>query len=198
MTYLDELQRKTIHISSLSIPIGYYFLPYNLVLAILVPVTALFFLVDILRLHIEPVSKIFYKFFGYMLREHETKDKRFTGATYVVTSDLLCIVVFGDFFDQKFIAIAAMCFMVISDTSAALIGRKFGKTKIFNKSLEGSIAFFVTSLIIVFVIPDLNKIAGIIGALVATIVEVLPLKIDDNFSIPISSASIMLLIVSII
>ena len=62
--------------------------------------------------------------------------------------------------------------MSFSDSAAAIIGKKYGKTKIFNKTLEGSFAFLITSFIIViFFIPDIDFTFPMIAILVSTIVE---------------------------
>ena len=39
------------------------------------------------------------------------------------------------------ICIPALLIMSFSDSAAAIIGKKYGKTKIFNKTLEGSLLF---------------------------------------------------------
>ena len=82
--------------------------------------------------------------------------------------------------------------MLISDSASALIGRKFGKIKILSKSLEGSIAFFVSGIATVSLISYLTNqsinfwIASVFAVLVATIIELISkdiIKIDDNLSI---------------
>ncbi len=75
-------------------------------------------------------AKIFYKVFGFLLRKHEIdkEKKNLTGATYVLISALICALIF-----PKVIFVTAFTILIISDTMAALIGRKFGKHKIFKK-----------------------------------------------------------------
>jgi dolichol kinase len=49
----------------------------------------------------------------------------------------------------KEVATIALTVMLISDSAAALIGRSIGKVKIYeNKTLEGTLAFFCTAIII--------------------------------------------------
>tara|TARA_B100001559_G_C15954288_1_gene373542 strand:- start:254 stop:508 length:255 start_codon:yes stop_codon:yes gene_type:complete len=82
--------------------------------------------------------------------------------------------------------------MSYSDTAAAIIGKMYGKTKIFKKTLEGSLAFFITSLIIILVmIPEVNLGLGLVAILAATIVESLPISVDDNLSVPLIIALIL-------
>jgi len=112
---------------------------------------------------------------------------RLTGATYVMISSFFILL----FFD-KYVCIASILIMSYSDTSAAIIGKKYGKTKIFNKTLEGSLAFFFTSLIIILAIyPEVNMFLGLIAVFVATFVESLPIKMDDNLTVPLTIALIL-------
>ena len=76
--------------------------------------------------------------------------------------------------------------MSYSDTAAAIFGKKYGKTKVFNKTLEGSFAFFVVGFVIaIFIYPNINLGLAIFALFLATIVEALPIDLDDNFSVPI-------------
>ncbi|KXS42536.1 MAG: integral membrane protein [Methanolobus sp. T82-4] len=74
------------------------------------------------------------------------------------------------------------------DMSAALIGKRFGKTKISRgeKSLEGSAAEFITDLVIGYAFFSNSAIAFIMS-LVATMAETSFEKIDDNLVIPVFS-----------
>ncbi|ACF14335.1 phosphatidate cytidylyltransferase [Chloroherpeton thalassium ATCC 35110] len=188
--YKNELARKAIHLSSISIPIVYFHISRELALLLLFPLFLGFFLVDFLRIYVKPISKWYYKTFSSMLRAHELDDEkpRFNGATYVTFSACLVVAFF-----PKMIAIAAFSILIISDSVAALIGRKFGRHKIAGKSFEGSFAFFVSAILIVLNTPKLDLMAGIIMSAVATIVELYPIKflditIDDNLTVPIIGA----------
>jgi dolichol kinase len=96
---------------------------------------------------------------------------------------------------EPFIAITSIAVVSIADAMSTLIGNFYGKHKIsFNKkkSIEGSIAFFLTTiLILVFFINDPLKI--LIISIVATFAEAFP-KIDDNLTIPLAVGLLMLLL----
>src|SRR4030042_264996 len=74
---------------------------------------------------------------------------------------------------------------------AALVGRGIGRIRIFRKTLEGSLAFLVSSLLIVWVYPDLNRFWGSLAALCATLIELLPIQVDDNLTIPLVAGALM-------
>lgn len=191
--YKYEVIRKLIHLNSLSIPIIYYHIEKQLALTILIPLTLAFLVVDIIRYYNPQVADWFYKFFGFLLRDKEKdeKKKRLNGATNVLLSALFCVVVF-----PKLIFVTAFSILIISDISSALIGRKFGKRKFFAKSLEGSAAFFISAVIVVFFTPKvehhfLEYVIGFIAAFFGTLAESMSFEIDDNLSIPISIGTIM-------
>lgn len=83
------------------------------------------------------------------------------------------------------IALIALLLTVFGDLAASLVGVKYGKTKIFRqKTLEGFLAGFIVNLSIGFlIIPDLPAIY-ITMAFVASLVELLTGKLDDNLTVP--------------
>ncbi len=113
----------------------------------------------------------------------------FTGATYILLSVCLTVALY-----DKPIAIAAIAFIIVGDTLAALIGRRFGRHRFGNKSVEGSLACLAGTVIVAVIVPDLPIGIRLFGAVVATIVEALPLNIDDNITVPILSGLSMTLL----
>lgn len=191
--YKNEVIRKLIHLNSLSIPIIYYYIDKKLALSILTPLTLAFLIVDVVRYYNPQVAEWFYKFFGFLLRnkEKDEKKKRLNGATNVLISALLGILVF-----PKLIFVTAFSILIISDIASALIGRKLGRRKFFAKSLEGAAAFFISAVIVVMFTPKVENLyweylIGIIAAFFGTIAESMSFGIDDNISIPITVGTIM-------
>lgn len=199
--YKNELLRKGIHLLSLSIPIIYYFITRELALMILVPLVLFSIVVDLYRYRNPSFGKIFYKFFGFLLRDHE-KDhvkKNLNGATYVLIAAVLVVLVF-----PKVIAVSAFAILIISDISAALIGRRFGKIKFLSKSLEGTSAFFVTACTVILIAPKVEGsfeeyLIGFIAAGVGAIAENISYGYaDDNLTIPVSIGVTMWILYALI
>ncbi|MFN3386361.1 MAG: diacylglycerol/polyprenol kinase family protein [Candidatus Thermochlorobacter sp.] len=189
--YYNELARKAIHVCSIAIPLIYYHIPRKLALVLLTILFLGFFLVDLVKMFSKPIAVWYFKTFGSLLRPHEKDEtkKRFNGATFVTMSALLSVALF-----PKMIAIASFAILIVADTAAALVGRKFGRIPLFSKTLEGSIAFLIAAILVVLLTPNLNPAVGIGLAVVATIAEVVPLRmmgytIDDNLTIPLASAT---------
>jgi dolichol kinase len=189
INYRDELVRKLIHLCSLSIPLVYYFVPQKTAIIILAILTVIAFIIDMARHYIHPAGKIFYSIFGFLLREHEVdkKKKNLNGATYVLLSALICVIIF-----PKVIFITAFSVLIIADSVAALVGRKFGKHKFFSKSLEGTLGFFISGTIVVFFTPKvenliLEYVIGIIAVAIGALAENISFGFaDDNLAIPIA------------
>ena len=189
--FSKEFIRKGIHLCSLVIPVGYYFLPKSVVLELLLSLAVISILTDIARFYNKGFSSFYYKVFHSILREHEVlpKKKNFTGATYVVISAVLCIVLF-----PKIIAITSFSILIISDTASALFGRKFGKHKFkvggMKKSWEGSIAFVLSAIAVIVLTPKISYVVSeyyyaTLAAIGGAAAEVFSFDIlDDNFAIP--------------
>ena len=101
------------------------------------------------------------------------------------------------------IAITSLFIVSISDTCAAIYGQKYGKIKLFyNKTLEGSYAFFISSIflmyfLLTFGVVNINLIFLFIISLTATIVESLtPTKLD-NMSVPIFVSLTMFIFINL-
>ena len=191
--YKSEFIRKLIHLCSLSIPTVYYFIPMRLALWLLVPTFLAFLAVDLARFYHEPTRTWFYKYFGWLLRRHEfdSETKRLTGATNILFSAIVCVLIF-----PKIITVNAFAILIISDITSALVGRRFGRRRFFQKSLEGAAGFFVSATFVVLLAPKIQGIPleygiGIVAAAVGAVVEALSTKIDDNISVPLSVGFVM-------
>ncbi|MCA0446079.1 MAG: SEC59/DGK1/VTE5 family protein [Bacteroidetes bacterium] len=186
-----ELWRKGIHLSSLSIPLIYsYWLDMTPSLLILMGFLLFALFIEYFRFRPGKVHDIIAKGFAFMMREHELDHKRksYSGATYVLLAAVIVILIF-----PKPIAVYAFTMLIIGDSMAALVGKKFGRFPIFGlkKTWEGSLAFFLSSLAAAWFIDSLNWETKILGALAATIIELLPIPVDDNLTIPVGSALVM-------
>ena len=192
ITYQQELFRKAIHISSLWMVVVMAVFPKTVNILLFGGLLAACIITEYGNYRCWPLFTSTYGYlFGRMLREKEKQKRAFrlSGAPYVIGAALLSIAFF-----PKVIAMTAFTAMLLGDTAAALIGRKFGHHK-FNsgtKSLEGSLSCFwvgyATVLFFYFLysMPFSFAASGFIGVLLATLAEAYEnrIHIDDNFSIP--------------
>jgi dolichol kinase len=180
-----EISRKIVHLTSLSIPIGYALTSKQTALTVLIPLTMAFLGVDLLRRFHPGTASLFKTYFiGKVLREKEINT--LMGSTYFLVSTVLIILLF-----PMTIAIVSLLILVLSDTCAALVGKGIGRVPIWGKTLEGSLAFLISALLIVWIYPGLEKGSGSLAALGSTLIELLPVPLDDNLTIPFVAAGIM-------
>lgn len=192
----NELLRKSIHLSSAIVPVIYYFVNREIAVYVLAAACTALVLLDILRAKSEAVGRFYLRFMKPILRGHEIENNNsfFTGGTYITISFLLCVVIF-----PKPLAITAMFIVIFCDSLAALVGKSKGKHFIANKTVEGSLAFLVTGIIIIYLSPKISDSVieyyiGIATVFLSAVFEVVPLKIDDNISIPLFFGLIYMLL----
>ncbi|PIP13571.1 MAG: hypothetical protein COT45_05280 [bacterium (Candidatus Stahlbacteria) CG08_land_8_20_14_0_20_40_26] len=175
--------RKILHLTTILAPIYYISGSKASLIRVLFPLTGILILAEVARLYIKPVRRIFLRILGPMLWKDE--EKGLTAATrWFIAASIVC----GYF--PKDIAILTLFFVAISDTAAYTIGSWFGKREIVKgKTVWGTLTFFVTAIVIA-VFSSLPKIISIPGAIIATVVELIP-KYDDNLSIPIIGGIIL-------
>jgi len=184
----QELTRKVLHLVTNSIiPIAYYFLDIpQMIMSELLGLSAIMFIiVDLGRTRNIWIAKVFQKFFNRMMRSHEL-DGKLTGASYLLIGSFITVMLF-----PKGIAVLALLFATFGDTFAALIGKRFGRIKIGEKTLEGFIAGFVVCMLIAQIVPDVPNVIKYSGAFAAMFIELMPVRIDDNLRIPLFSGLVM-------
>ncbi len=94
----------------------------------------------------------------------------------------------------KLAALIAIYTLAIGDPLAAVVGIRFGRHRIaYNRSVEGTLAFFAATVAITVAVlrwgteaspGSLAAVAAGVGAVAMTL-ELVPLKVDDNLTIPI-------------
>jgi dolichol kinase len=191
-----ELARKATHMGALVIPIGYLVLGLSRQTAFLtmMPIALTMLLIDISRLR----NWAFWRAIGRplispIIRHHEHNGD-FTGATYILLSACFSIGLFA-----KPIAIAAIAYIIVGDSFAAVIGRRYGRHKFGRKSIEGSLGCLIGTLLV----ASLGSLYGltlgfaVAGAFVATIIEAISTKIDDNVTVPLASGLVLTILTKI-
>ncbi|MDO9548126.1 MAG: SEC59/DGK1/VTE5 family protein [Candidatus Marinimicrobia bacterium] len=182
-----ELGRKTIHYTAVLIPLIYYFFLEKDPAAIILLIISIGMLIaEVLRMTVPFCRSLYMRLFGDMTRPHEHAN-HLTGATYLFIGSLLVVYLF-----PKDIAVVAMLFNMVGDPTACLVGMAFGKIKLSrSKTLEGTLAFIIASLIVTWWIPGAPLHVKLIGAVVAGGLEHITWRLDDNLVIPSVSALVM-------
>ncbi len=196
ISYGSELLRKGIHIASLLIPIIYLQLEHWTGIGILLVMTAVSVLIDALMHFNASARRMMLQLVGPLLRSHELREDKFllTGASWVLIAAVSSFLFF-----PTIVGVTAFTVLIVSDTFAALVGRRFGSTPFLDKSVVGTATFIVTSwgVVLVFAaiysLPMPYIVCGAIAGMVGGIAEAgsTRLRLDDNISIPFSFALTM-------
>ena len=203
ISYWEEVKRKLIHLSSLWMVAATIILPeiFQYGRWIVCALFAVCLVVTLVSEHDyanggKYLGRLYGKLFRKMLR-NDVKPGQWivSGGAPVLAAALLVNVVF-----PCPIAAAALAVMLTGDDAAALVGRKFGKHKLVNnKSWEGTISFVLAGYIFLALTGICNQmplpfyLAGILAVIAGAVVELFTaqLKIDDNFTIPLTTGAVL-------
>jgi dolichol kinase len=177
----NEIKRKGFHLLSLIYIFAYWYLPKYLVVWCFVIAISLVILLECIRFKL-PGFNIFFKnnFRGFY--RYNEADK-ISGLVWTLLGALLAIIIFHN----KYMVLASFFYLAFGDTMGALVGKSFGKHKIFTgKSLEGSLGCMLMCFILGLFFFNLQF--AFIGAVIATLVEAIPWKLNDNFWMQIINA----------
>jgi dolichol kinase len=140
------------------------------------------------RLTLPGWNRFLYTYFGSFIRKNE--ERKLTGTAPYVLGVGLSLYAYS-----APVASAAICFLAFGDVAATTIGERFGKTKIGDKSLEGTAAFVAAALaagvLLSFLGLGLAPWIMLLGAFVAAGVELLTLRVNDNLVIPVIAGAVM-------
>jgi len=150
-------------------------------------VVLFFLLLDLIRLLWKKVNIFFFNKVKDLYKRKEYK--KFSSITIFLFAGFLTFLLF-----EKPIAVLAVSYLIFGDFFSKFFGIHFGRTKIFEKTLEGSLAHFNACLISGYILLHFVSVpipAYLTGVFVASLSEVLPLGVNDNFSVALLSASSM-------
>lgn len=175
---IQEIKRKTVHITSIIIVLVYYYLGKGAVLLLLT--VYLIVMLELEYFRIEWGKKLPIVHSLFRVKEAD----RLGGHVFFTMGSIIAISVFS-----WEIASAAILMTTFGDASAAIFGKAFGRTWISglkNRAYEGCAAEFIVDIIIGSLFP-LSWITILVMAGTATIVETVTDKLDDNLLIPLFS-----------
>lgn len=177
------------------------FTPWNIVMWVAFGFAMAGWMMEISRRYNQTANELLMKLFSHVSHPHERF--RVNSATWYTTA----LAILG--LTQSPIACAlAVTALGVGDPAAALVGRKYGRTRIVHgRSLEGTLTFFAVSLaaslgVIAIWHGELLWVDALIVAAAASLcgalAELFSGRIDDNFSIPMVTGLVTLLVMNLI
>ncbi len=187
--FISSWWRVAIRPVSLSFLI-FVFIDHQLGLSVIGIVCLCFIALDIFRFLHKRTNVLLTEKIKAIFRKGE--ENRFSTMTLFLMSTFLTVLFFTPI--ESGIAITALSFLVFGDMSAKIFGLAYGRHKIFEKTIEGTLAYIGTVIIIGYILNtslDIHIIILISGGIAAPLIELLPVGVNDNFTVPIISGAVM-------
>lgn len=186
---MKQIGRKLYHlVGGVGLLSIYFILGRKQALLFYAALFILILLIDGARLVMPAWNRFVFTRFGSFIRKNE--EHRLTGTAPYVLGIGLSLYAYS-----MPVASAAICFLAFGDVAATAVGERFGKTKIGNKSLEGTFAFMVAAavsgLLLSLLGVHLPAWVMVLGVMMAAGVELLTYSMNDNLLIPIVSGGMM-------
>lgn len=183
-----ELKRKAFHALSAVYALLYALAGRTASLWTLGMLLVLIGTLEAARLRTPALNAALIRSFGGIHRESEVR--RPSGILWTLTGCFLTIALVP----QRDIVLAALGYLALGDGMAALVGRRWGHLRIGAKSLEGSLACFLSCWLVgmACLTPPFGSPEVIAGALAATVLEALPMPLNDNLWMPLFSALLLM------
>jgi len=186
--YTEHSWRKWLRPLASIFPIGFLFFQKP-ILALALIVFTFFIVIEILKYaKIRKIEKVFYR---------KKEKHKLSSFTYFFLGLIITLAIF-----EKYIATLSLFILIFSDLASFSIGVMYGKRKIINsKSVIGTLAFFASSLAIAlayYKFFNFSLILGISASIIASLLEILSIKINDNLLIPIGTSFFVTIIAKII
>ncbi|MCX6812346.1 MAG: glycerol-3-phosphate acyltransferase [Candidatus Berkelbacteria bacterium] len=146
-----------------------------------------FILIDLIRLLSQRANQVIFSWRGFL---KEKDRRRFSSMTQFLSAVFLIVLVF-----PADIAGLSVIFLIFGDLAAKFFGIFYSKTKILDRSVEGTLAHFTFSLLagaIFIQFVPLPYYLLILGAATAALTDLFTIfGIDDNFTVGLISAAVM-------
>jgi dolichol kinase len=183
--------RKLYHISGLIFPALIYIFSKETAVYAAGVFFAAIFIFDLVRLINSKFNLWVFDKISFMFKPREFHS--FSGSTYFSAGVFLTLLIFN-----ADIAAAGIVYLSLGDMAAVTVGERYGRIPFAGKTIEGSAAFVAVTFIAVSVLNisgifDVNfsYMAIFSAAVICAAVELVGVKIDDNFILPIIGAAVL-------
>lgn len=182
-----EAIRKSIHMLGFTMVSLYMHSPY-IALSLLVVLLAIYCVSEYIRLRLGINIPVVSKVTSLARREDEPISKPVMAPAYLALGILITLITLPQ--PANYVGIAVV---TLGDGSASIVGRAYGRHRIpyTGKSVEGSLAFFVVSMLGSMLL--VQPLIALMASLVGVAVEQAPLPINDNITIPLLTGAVVLI-----
>jgi dolichol kinase len=140
---------------------------------------------DMVRLRRPDLNALFFRLFPSLASERER-----TGVASSSWYALGVMVVYALF--ARAIVVPSILVLGLADPAASTVGRLWGRRRLGKGTVLGSFVFFMVAFTVLAV--AVGPAVALIPALAVAAVEVLPTRLDDNLTVPITTATALWLV----
>lgn len=163
----------------------YWLLPgQGWALAVLGALLVFLLTMDLVRLRNPMANLLFFRWFRVLASPRE--ERGIASSTWYTLGVFLAVLLF-----PRAAVIPALLVLALADPAASVLGRRFGKRPLGKGSVEGSTAFAVVAFLVLW--PFVGAGTALVAAVVGAVVEILPLGLDDNLTVPLAVGAILAL-----
>lgn len=152
---------------------------------ILVLVLATLLMVDLVRLRNTRANTLFFRLLRPFASPREAQ--KIASSTWYVVGILLAMLLF-----PSSAVVPGILVLAFADPAASVLGRLLGRRRLGKGSVEGTLIFAAVAFLVLlpFVPPPVAAACAVVTALV----EILPLGLDDNLTVPVTAAAMVFLL----
>jgi dolichol kinase len=175
--------RRVFHAASgvvLALAPGAVGLSWERTAALLAGLTIALFALDFVRLKVPGWNRLFFRLLSPLASPREA-DGVASSSWFAFAATLLWGLVPGP------PALAGLLVLGLADPAASVVGRTWGRRPLGKGTWEGSAAFVVVALGVLSIVVGLP--GALLVAVVAAAAEVIPSGLDDNLTVPLSTAA---------
>jgi dolichol kinase len=203
LPYRAEVLRKALHVGALLLPASILWLGRPTAALLLGVLAVVAVACDVARQRWRPAHHALLAVFAPIMRPEERPP--FGGPLVLNGAVWMCVAAAATaaLFPEA-VAAAALAVLMVGDAAAALVGRRFGRTRYPGspKSLEGTAAFAVAGGLaaLPFALagePPVGLGVLAVGVLVAAAFEAVPFPVNDNVRVPLAAGVVMSLLTGV-
>jgi len=142
-------------------------------------------LLDFVRLRDPRTNALFFRVFKPLVSPREAQ--KTASSTWYVVGILTALILF-----PVPVVIPGILVLALADPAASVLGRLWGRHRLGKGSVEGTAIFSVVAFLVL--LPFVPPPAAALGAMLTALVEILPLGLDDNLTIPLTVSALVFLL----
>lgn len=152
---------------------------------ILTAVLAILLAVDLVRLRVTRANTLFFRLLRPFASPREAE--KIASSTWYMVGILLAVILF-----PLWAVVPAILVLAFADPAASVLGRLAGRRRLGKGSVEGTLIFAAVAFLVL--LPFVSPPVALACALVTAVVEILPLGLDDNLTVPLTAATMVFLL----